>query len=154
MDGGNSSGTETCDSVESKYKDLADLQKYTISKSCAFELDNCHFDEDPPTMHTVAAMWQMIDQPCNQAIPEAVDWDPFCTNGGLLVNPGNAADSYLLVRLKGPNRDDRSSRTQMPFGSSGLSGGEEYAISAWINGLTATSTVEDLIDYSLTPCPL
>jgi len=158
--GGGSGGADldSCLVVETQFRDLADIQKYTIARSCASQNDVCHNDEDPPPMHNVGMVWNMVGMPCNTGLVEYDEWDEFCKRAedggsdGLVVNPGNAADSYLMIRLRGGTR---TSRVQMPNGAPELSAGELYAIAAWINTLVpGESSSADPIDYQKTPCPL
>jgi hypothetical protein len=157
--GGGSVMPSYCESAQQQFRDLADLHKYTIARTCAFEGNNCHFDEDPPPLHTVALTWNIVGMPCNVGVPDYADWDPFCKaaadggSDGKIVVPGNAAESYLMIRLRA-DAEDRTQRIAMPNGSEALSDKELYAIEAWINSLEAgVSTPSDPIDYSKTPCP-
>ncbi len=147
-----------CAAIEATYKDLADIHKYVIARSCSLGANTCHHDEDPPPMHTVGLFWNLISAPCNQGVADYDEWDPFCRPvgeggaAGVLVAPGDADHSYLMIRLLA---DARTSRVQMPYGAQPLSDEELYAIRAWINSLVPlVSTPSDPIDYSKTPCPL
>ncbi len=152
--------SERCLNVQSQYKDLADIHKYTIKRTCAFGVNSCHFDEDPPPMHTVGLFWQMmINIPCNQnVVPgEAPGMDAFCMSSadggsdGVLIKPGDAGQSYLMIRLR---HDSRTQRERMPLEVGALSAEELYALEAWINSLDAALEISQPIDYSKTPCPL
>lgn len=150
--------TDNCAPARARYKDLADIHKYTVARGCAFSADTCHNDEDPPPMHTVGHLWNLINVPCNQGVADYAEWDPFCQRpedgggAGVLVRPGDADSSYLIIRLEA---DMRTARAQMPYGAQPLSDEELYVIRAWINSLVPRlSQPSDPIDYRKTPCPL
>ncbi|VAW70716.1 hypothetical protein MNBD_GAMMA09-2441 [hydrothermal vent metagenome] len=146
-----------CLEVQSKYRDLDDLHKYTIKRTCASGANSCHFNEVSPPMHTVSLFWSMINMPCNSGVPDYTEYDVYCQssadggNDGVLVEPGDADQSYLMIRLRG---DTRTTRLTMPLNNAALTPEEIYVFEAWINGLElGLSTPEDLIDYSKTICP-
>jgi hypothetical protein len=152
--------SDRCINVQAQYKDLADIHKYTIKRTCAFGVNSCHFDEDTPPMHTVGLFWNMINMPCNTGvvIDEGSGPDAFCIssadggNDGVVIKAGDASQSYLMIRLR---HDLRTQRERMPLDVGALSPEELYVLEAWINGLLlGESTPSDLIDYSKTACPL
>lgn len=148
---------DQCNTTQQKFQYLSDIHTYTVMVTCANGANSCHNDEDPPPMHTVGLFWNMINMPCNTGIPEMIYWDQFCRSSadggsnGVMVNPGDASNSYLIMRLR---NDSRTFRPNMPLGVGTISPEEIYAIEAWINGLVlGVSTPSDPIDYSKTSCP-
>ena len=74
-DAGTPVESDPCEPTQRAFRDLADVHKYTISRSCSLGIDTCHHDEDPPTMHTVGHLFNLINMPCNLGVAETSEWD-------------------------------------------------------------------------------
>lgn len=98
---------------------LQSIQANVFNTSCA--LSNCHTGPNAPQgldLSAGSARANLIKVPSTQA-PDF-----------LRVEPGNADDSYLVMKLEG---DSRISGARMPFQRPALSSNQLSVIRAWID---------------------
>lgn len=98
---------------------LESIQTNIFSTSCA--LSGCHIGNDAP---------RGLDLSAGNARENLVDVASGGVPGFLRVNPGNADDSYLVLKLEG---DERIVGSRMPLNMPPLSSMEIGVIREWIN---------------------
>lgn len=98
---------------------LASIQENIFNTSCA--LSRCHAGSGAP---------EGLDLSAGNARQHLVNVSSSGVPDLLLVDPGNADDSYLILKLEG---DERIVGAQMPFNMTPLSSSEILVIREWID---------------------
>ena len=97
---------------------LAVVQTTVFTPHCAF-----------PACHAAPAPEQGMDLSAGMTYPSTVGIDATELSGFKRVAPGNAADSYLYMKIAG---DPRIAGDRMPFGGT-LTAAEIDTVRAWID---------------------